>query len=105
MQNRLRDLREDNDLTQAEVGKILNMRQSEYGRYERGLHMMGIDKYIKLAEYYNVSIDYLVGLVPTPKPLSEKLQAKKEKEKLYNAFCEAPPEIQKGIKMILKIKE
>ena len=82
MQNRLKDLREDNDLTQADVGKILNITQSEYGRYERGLHMMGIDKYIKLAEYYNISIDYLVGLIPTPKPLNEKMKAKKVKTKL-----------------------
>ena len=103
MQNRLKDLREDADLTQADVGKILNITQSEYGKYERGIHMMGIDKYIKLAEYYNVSIDYLVGLLPTPRPLNELLKAKKEKERLYNAFCEAPTEIQKGIKLILKI--
>ena len=105
MDNRLKDLREDLELTQADIGKILNITQSEYGKYERGLHMMGIDKYIKLAKYYNTSIDYLVGLIPTPKPLNEKLQAKKEKEKLYSAFCEAAPEIQKGIKSILKIKE
>ena len=58
---RMRDLREDNDLTQAAVADVLNIKQSDYSKYERGEHMMGIDKYIKLADFYGVSLDYLVG--------------------------------------------
>lgn len=60
---RLRDTREDRDLTQKAVAEILNIRQSDYSKYELGKHMMGVDKYIALAKYYNVSLDYLCGLI------------------------------------------
>ena len=66
---RIRDMREDNDLTQKQVATILNILQSDYSQYELGKHMMGIDKYIILAKYYNVSLDYLTGLIETPRPL------------------------------------
>lgn len=68
---RLKDLREDNDLTQADVAKILYITQQQYYKYEKGLSMMGVDKYIKLAEYYNISLDFLVGLTNEPKKLYE----------------------------------
>ena len=66
---RLRDMREDRDLSQKEVADYLGIRQSDYSKYELGKHMMGIDKYIKLAKFYNVSIDYLAGVVDTVKNL------------------------------------
>ena len=66
---RLRDVREDHDLTQKAVADLLQISQSDYSKYERGAHMMGIDKYITLARYYNVSIDYLAGLIDTPRKL------------------------------------
>lgn len=66
---RLRDMREDRDKTQEEIAGVLMIKQTQYSRYERGVQMMGIDKYIKLAQYYNVSLDYLAGLVASPKPL------------------------------------
>ena len=66
---RLRDIREDRDLTQADIAKILQIEQSDYSKYERGVHMMGIDKYIKLAQYYNISIDYLCGQIDKPERL------------------------------------
>lgn len=103
MYKRLKDLREDHDLTQSQVAQILGIRQSDYGKYERGINMMGVDKYIKLGEFYNVSIDYLLGLIPIPRPLNEKIQAKIENEKLCNAFGDATPEVQKAIKILLKI--
>ena len=59
---RLRDIREDHDLKQENIAKILKINQTQYSRYELGKNMMGIDKYIILAQFYNVSIDYLVGL-------------------------------------------
>ena len=59
---RLRDLREDHDLKQETVAKILGIKQTQYSRYERGVQMMGVDKYIILAKHYNVSLDYIVGL-------------------------------------------
>lgn len=66
---RLRDLREDHDLTQADIAKILQTTQEQVSKYEIGKQMMGVDKYIKLAKYYNVSLDYLTGIVDTPKKL------------------------------------
>ena len=66
---RLKDVREDNDKTQKEIAEYLKMDQSNYAKYENGKNMMGIDKYIKLAKYYNISIDYLAGIVDTPRKL------------------------------------
>ena len=69
---RLRDVREDRDLSQKDVADYLGISQSDYSKYELGKHMMGIDKYIKLAHFYNVSIDYLSGAVDTIRPLESK---------------------------------
>lgn len=66
---RLRDMRNDRDLNQADIAKVLEIGQSDYSKYERGVNMMGIDKYIKLAKFYNVSIDYLAGITDKPKTL------------------------------------
>lgn len=66
---RLKDLREDNDLTQSDIAKLLQTTQEQISKYETGKQMMGIDKYIELAKFYNVSLDYLAGLIDTPKKL------------------------------------
>lgn len=66
---RLKDLREDHDLTQSDVAEILQTTREQVSKYETGKQMMGIDKYIKLAKYYNVSLDYLMGLIDTPRKL------------------------------------
>ena len=66
---RLKDLREDHDLTQADVAEILQTTREQISKYETGKQMMGIDKYIKLAKYNNVSLDYLTGLIDTPRKL------------------------------------
>ena len=66
---RIKDLREDRDLNQTEIANLLGIRQSDYSKYELGKHMMGIDKYIILAKFYNVSLDYLAGLIQTPERL------------------------------------
>jgi transcriptional regulator with XRE-family HTH domain len=66
---RLRDLREDRDLTQADIAELLQTTQEQISKYETGKQMMGIDKYIKLARYYNISLDYLTGMIDTPKKL------------------------------------
>lgn len=68
---RLRDVREDADKSQEEIAAILNIQQTQYSRYERGIQKMGIDKYIILSEYYNISLDYLCGLIETPKKLRQ----------------------------------
>ena len=66
---RLRDIREDRDLTQTQIAHILGIKQSDYSKYELGKHMMGIDKYLILAKYYNISLDYLTGAIDEIKPL------------------------------------
>ena len=62
MYQRVRDLREDSDKTQKEIADILNMQLTVYQRYERGERELPLWAAIKLAEYYHVSLDYLVGL-------------------------------------------
>ena len=66
---RLKDIREDNDLTQNDIAKLLETTRQQIGKWENGVQMMGIDKYITLARYYNVSLDYLAGLIDTPEKL------------------------------------
>ena len=68
---RLRDVREDMDKSQAEIAEILGIQQTQYSRYERGIQKMGIDKYIILARYYNVSLDYRCGLADHPRRLNK----------------------------------
>ena len=58
---RLRDLREDNDLTQTQVAKMLGMSQTGYSKYETGENDLPTAILIKLAEFYNTSIDYILG--------------------------------------------
>ena len=66
---RLRGVREDNDLTQSDVANILKTTRQQVSKWETGTQMMGVDKYIVLAKYYNVSVDYLLGLTDEPKKL------------------------------------
>lgn len=61
MYQRIRDLREDHDKTQKEIADILNMQLTVYQRYERGERELPLWAAIKLADYYKVSLDYLVG--------------------------------------------
>lgn len=58
---RIRDLREDNDKKQTELAKYLNVDQSTYSDYENGKINIPIEQLIKIADFYNVSLDYLVG--------------------------------------------
>ena len=62
---RMRDLR-DNDKTQQEIAEILNTSQTMYARYERGANELPIHHLLKLANYYNVSTDYLLGITDKP---------------------------------------
>lgn len=59
---RLEDLRIDNDLTQSQVAEILNCKREVYRRYEKGIRELPLSYAIILAQYYSVTIDYLVGL-------------------------------------------
>ena len=59
---RIRDLREDHDKTQREIAQYLNMHLTVYQRYEHGDRELPLWAAIKLAKYYHVSLDYLVGM-------------------------------------------
>jgi len=61
MQLRIRDLREDADLTQQQIADYLSCSQSLYSKWERGVRAIPLDMVIKLADFYQVSLDYLVG--------------------------------------------
>ena len=58
---RIRELREDHDLTQRDIAAILHMPQPQYWRYEQGYRDIPTDVLIRLADYYDVSIDYMLG--------------------------------------------
>lgn len=59
---RLRELREDNDLTQQQIADILQCTQAAYSKYENGQRNISVDILIKLANFYGVTTDYLLGL-------------------------------------------
>ena len=59
---RIRDLREDNDITQKAVAEYLSIRQNTYSQYENGQRQLPIDVLIKLAKYYDVTTDYILEL-------------------------------------------
>lgn len=64
--SRIRDLREDNDLKQIQLAKYLSVDQSTYSDYENGRINVPVEMLIKLADYYDVSIDYIVGRTDNP---------------------------------------
>ncbi len=64
---RIRDLREDNDITQTQMGKILSCSQRVYSNYERGEIDIPIYTLIKIADFYNVSVDYLLNRTDNPR--------------------------------------
>lgn len=65
---RIRNLREDADLTQTDVAKILNIAQRTYSGYEIGSRAIPIELLSQLADYYDTSVDYLIGRTDVKKP-------------------------------------
>lgn len=90
---RLKDLREDKDLNQAQVAEIIGTSQQYYGKYENGIRPIPFDRVITLAKFYNVSIDYIAGLTNDKGGLHDKSQSK------YNITQ------QHNNKAVIKIKE
>lgn len=66
--DRLKEIRQDRDLQQVDIAKVLKTSQVQYSRYERGIRVMPVDKIAMLAKFYDVSIDYLLGLTDIRKP-------------------------------------
>ena len=65
---RIRDLREDRDLTQKEIAEYLHIKQNTYSQYENGQRQIPINVLISLAKYYNTSTDYILGLTDSIEP-------------------------------------
>ncbi len=70
---RIRDLREDRDLTQREMGEILTCSQRVYSDYERGVLDIPTEILIRLADFYNVSTDYILGRTDDPTAPKKKI--------------------------------
>ena len=66
---RLKDLREDADKNQEEIAKVIGTSQSYYAQYENGKRTIPFERVVLLAKYYNVSLDYIAGLIDTPRKL------------------------------------
>jgi transcriptional regulator with XRE-family HTH domain len=66
---RIRDLREDSDLTQADVARLIGISQQHYSMYESGRRELPMHHFITLARFYNISLDYLSGLTDIPRKL------------------------------------
>lgn len=72
MYERIRNLREDKDLTQKQIGQLLNMSQTGYNQYEIGKNDIPTKILIELAKFYNTSTDYLLGITDEIKPYPRK---------------------------------
>ena len=66
---RIRNVREDRDLTQAEIGRVLQKSQQGYNHIEAGRAELKIEDLIRLCKFYNLTADYLIGITDTPKKL------------------------------------
>lgn len=66
---RIKELREDNDLSQRELAEYLHVKQNTYSQYENGQRQLPISCLIALAEFYKTSTDYILGLTDDKKPL------------------------------------
>lgn len=67
--NRIRDLREDHDLSQSQIAKVIQTTQQQYSKIETGRSDISGEKLKLLAEFYNVSADYILGLIQEPRRL------------------------------------
>ena len=66
---RIKDLRDDADKTQAEIAQVLGISRQHYALYESGKRELPMHHFITLAKYYNVSLDYLAGVISSPRKL------------------------------------
>ena len=75
--NRLKEIREDRDINQQEIAELLNTTQQQYSKYELGIQLIPIDRLNMLADFYNTSIDYLVGRTDERRPYKKSIMNKK----------------------------
>ena len=60
--SRLKEIREDRDYKQSDIAKVLGTTQQQYSKYELGIQLISVQRLVKLAKFYNTSVDYLIGL-------------------------------------------
>ncbi len=75
--NRLKEIREDKDLSQSEIAKLLKVTQPQYSRYELGVNIIPLEKLEILANYYDTSIDYILYRTDERKPYPKSIMNKK----------------------------
>ncbi len=76
---RLKEIRVDKGLSQKEIAKLLRTTQQQYSKYEIGIQILPIEKIVILADYYNTSIDYLLGRTDERKPYPKSILIENEK--------------------------
>ena len=69
MKTRIKDIREDKDIKQQDIAKLLDTTPQQYGRYENGHRELPIRHLKTLAEYYNISADYILGIIDEPRKI------------------------------------
>lgn len=69
--SRLREVREDRDFTQAEIGKLIDKSQQGYNHIEAGRAELKVEDLVKLCRFYDLSADYIIGLIDKPKSYKE----------------------------------
>ena len=74
---RLRDLREDHDMTQTTLANLLHIKQNTYSQYENGQRQLPVEILIQLSSIYNTSTDYLLDITDDPRPYPRKRKHKK----------------------------
>lgn len=85
--NRIRELREDNDKSQREISKVLNVSQQQYSRYETETSQMTYEQLKKLAVYYNVSVDYILYNTDERKPYPKSIMSDTDDKVCVEKIC------------------
>ncbi len=94
MKEQLQKLRKSRKLTQEEISDIIGVKLSTYQKYERDVISPPYDTLIKIAKFYGVSTDYLLGLEPQPNPFSElDLNIRLDNDKFIELYSELPEEV------------
>ena len=98
--NRIRDLREDSDITQERLAEILDMHKTTYTNYEQGKHTVPLDFAVTIAKYYNVSLDYIAGLTNDKRGFSYSDLTKEQKALLQIMEKLSPDEKKKTVSLL-----
>ena len=101
---RIRDIREDNDEKQSEIAELLEITRPQYQLYESGKRELPMHLFIKLAKHYNVTLDYLAGIIDTPLPLHNNSSFLTAKEVAIISAYKKNKNLQEAIDILLGLK-